>query len=281
MTEKPNDILVSVILPVYNSETTIKNAVDSILKQTFQNFELLIINDGSNDQTLEIITSINDERIRILNQEHKGLVPALNTGIHESRGKYIARMDADDLALPERFQKQVTFMEQSPSVAVLGTATLVAYADGTKRVRLRPLNTTSIRKSIVKICLVCHSSVMIRKEMLEKVGLYDVVKDGSKGFLVEDYDLWTRMLAAGYDLANLPDVLMIIYKKPTSIMGRFSLKKRIRQQIISRINIIKTLNLGYAAYFNIIPVIILSILSYYNIKIDNIFNYLSRTTQRD
>ncbi len=209
---------VSVVLPVYNGGKTIGRAVSSILSQTYTNFEFIIINDGSTDKTPSILTSFNDKRITVLHQENQGLVASLNRGIQKSIGKYIARMDADDIAFPDRLQKQIDFMEKNPSVGVVGTAVKVIYSDGTERVRRRPPDTFSIKKNIVRLCPFCHSSVMIRKDVFERVGLYDSSKDGSKQLLVEDYDLWVRVLAAGYDLANLPDVLIVYCKESSSIL---------------------------------------------------------------
>jgi len=266
---------VSVILPVYNGEKTVERAINSILHQTYSNFEFIIINDGSTDRTLDILSSLRDNRIRFLHQENRGLVVSLNRGVQEAVGKYIARMDADDVALPERFERQVDFMERNPSVGVLGTAAKVIYSDGTERIRKRPLDTSAIKKNIVKICPFCHSSVMIRKKVFGKVGLYDSSKDGSKKLLVEDYDLWVRVIAAGYDLANLPDVLMTYYREPNSILRRRSVSMRIKQQVLSRVEVIRKLNLGYAAYLNIPPVVILSILNRFGMKLDGIFNLLS------
>jgi glycosyltransferase involved in cell wall biosynthesis len=267
--------IVSVILPVYNGEKTIGRAVESILSQTYTSFEFIIINDGSTDETPEILSSFHDERMRFLHQENRGLVASLNRGITEATGKYIARMDADDCAMSERPKKQVEFMENNPTVGVLGTAATIVYSDGTQRVRHRPLDTTSIRKNIVKICPFCHSSVMIRRKVFNEVGTYDASKDGSKKLLVEDYDLWVRVLAAGYDLANLPDVLMTYYREPDSILRRRSISMRIKQQVLSRIEVIKKLNLGYSAYLNIPPVVMLSILNHFGVKLDGIFNLLS------
>jgi glycosyltransferase involved in cell wall biosynthesis len=267
--------LVSVILPVYNGVKTVRRAVESILFQTYPNFELIVINDGSKDETTSILTSFHDERIRVLHQENRGLVLSLNRGIKEANGQYIARMDADDFAMPDRLKKQVEFMENNPAVGVLGTAAKIVYSDGTQRVRHRPLDTSSIRKNIVKICPFCHSSVMIRRKVFNEVGTYDASKDGSKKLLVEDYDLWVRVLAAGYDLANLPDVLMTYYREPDSILRRRSISMRIKQQVLSRIEVIKKLNLGYSAYLNIPPVVMLSILNHFGVRLDGIFNLLS------
>jgi len=267
--------LVSVVLPVYNGAGTIRRAIDSILGQSFTDFRCIIINDGSTDNTLEILASYDDERINILNQENKGLVASLNRGILASRGKYIARMDADDIALSSRLERQVEFMERNPSVGVVGSLAKLIYSDGKERIRYRPIDSRAIRKNIIRINPFTHSSVMIRKEIFDKVNLYDTLKDGSKGILVEDYDLWIRILARGYGLANIPEVLMICYREPDSIMRKRSLKVKIKQQTLSRIYAIKELNLGFLSYFNLIPVLILSGLNHFGFKLDNFFRFLS------
>jgi glycosyltransferase involved in cell wall biosynthesis len=266
---------VSVVLPVYNGSETIHKALTSILEQTYTKFELIVINDGSTDNTQEILESFTDIRIRILNQPNRGLVSSLNRGILESKGKYIARMDADDIALPQRMEKQVDFLEKNPTVAVVGTAAWVLYSDGSRRLRRRPPDTPSIRNNIVRFCPFFHSSVMIRRDVFDKVGLYDASKDGSKQLLVEDYDLWVRMLEANYDMANLPDVLMLYYRRPCSILRSRSFRGRLKQQILSRIDVIKRLHLGFSAYLTIMPVVFLSVLNHLGLKLDRFFNVLS------
>ncbi len=164
--DRPKYPLVSVVLPVYNGARTIRRAVESILAQTYDNFELIIINDGSVDNTLDILTSFSDSRIVLLDQENKGKVHSLNRGIVTSRGEFIAMIDADDFALPERLERQVKFMIKNQSVVVVGTATRVVYQDGTERIRYRPFDNQSIRQSIVRICPFTHSSTMIRKRSI-------------------------------------------------------------------------------------------------------------------
>jgi glycosyltransferase involved in cell wall biosynthesis len=279
---KPYSPPISVILPVYNGRKTIREAVSSILGQTFRDFEFIIINDGSTDETAEILASFTDPRIRVLNQENRGFAASMNRGIMESRGRYIARMDADDVALPERFAKQLDFLEINPTVGVLGAANQVVYSDGTKAVRCWPLNTARIKKNIVRISPVPHSVAMIRREVFDRVGLYACVNDDANCLVFKDYDLWVRVLAAGYDMANLPEVLMINYREANSIMRSKSLKNLLRQRIIGRMDIIKRLNLSCAEYLNIIPVIILTLLNYYNIiKLDKLFSYLSNGKSQD
>src|SRR5688500_9607984 len=116
-----NSPIISVVLPVYNSENYIKEAIDSILNQTFKDFELIIINDGSVDRSAEVIQAIKDSRIVYVDQQNSGLAATLNRGIQMARGKYIARQDNDDISIPERLDMQVNFMENNPGVALLGT----------------------------------------------------------------------------------------------------------------------------------------------------------------
>jgi glycosyltransferase involved in cell wall biosynthesis len=267
--------LVSVVLPVYNGAGTIARAVESILSQSYRNFEFLIINDGSTDGTQRLLEAFQDPRICAYQQENRGLVASLNRGITESRGKYIARIDADDEALPERLERQVAFLERHPRVAVVGSAVMVVYEDGTRRLRRRPLDNAAIVRNIVRICPFCHSSVMMRKSSLGRVGLYDPAKDGSKQLLVEDYDLWVRMIEARYELANLPDVLTRYYRDCFSIVRKRTFRCRAKQAILSRLETIKRLRLGPTSYFNLLPVIVLSAMNYYGIKLDSVFNLLS------
>ena len=116
-----NNPLVSVVLSVYNAEKHIVEAIESILTQSYKNFEFIIIDDGSTDGSLEIIKSYDDERIILISRENKGLIASLNEGIEQAKGKYIARMDADDISLSSRFEEQVTFMEMHEEVGICGT----------------------------------------------------------------------------------------------------------------------------------------------------------------
>jgi len=113
---------VSVVMPVYNGEKYLRESIDSILNQTYTDYEFIIVNDGSNDKTEEIILSYNDNRIRyIKNEKNLQIVKSLNRGIELAKGRYIARMDADDISLPRRFEKQITFMENNLEIGVCGT----------------------------------------------------------------------------------------------------------------------------------------------------------------
>lgn len=190
---------ISVILPVYNCEQFIYEAVNSVLLQTYEDFELLIIDDCSTDNTLKIVEKFKDSRILIIQKEkNTGYTDSLNYGVTIANGEYIARMDGDDICLPERFEKQVTFLDNNSNIALCGTAIKIIGED---RIIRHPLKHEDIA---IKLCFgnsFCHPSVMGKKEVFLE-NRYD------KNFEpAEDYDLWTR-LAFKEELANLDEVLL-------------------------------------------------------------------------
>jgi glycosyltransferase involved in cell wall biosynthesis len=195
--------LVSIVLPVYNAGVYLKEAIQSILDQTYTNFELIIINDGSTDDSEKLIKSFTDDRIRYIYQQNTGLAGALNTGLKASNGKYIARQDQDDISLKERLQKQVEFLEKHPNVNLLGTRAQV-FTDDQKEMKMHDHATVP---AILHFDLLfdnpfVHSSVMFRKESIEQIGYYN---DDRSYF--EDYELWSRFVLKG-KVANLRDVLV-------------------------------------------------------------------------
>lgn len=189
-------------MAVYNSEKYLKESVESILAQTFRDFELIVIDDGSRDNTPAILQSFTDKRIRIItNPENIGLPNSLNIGIKESLGCYIARQDADDISLPERLQKQFDYLEKHTKIAVLGTAAKVIQFGG----KIKPQRKTPLVLPTFQDCLkgtpFTHGSVVIRKEFLDNACLYDDFFGG-----VEDYELWLR-IAKHFPIANLREPL--------------------------------------------------------------------------
>lgn len=203
--------LVTVLLPVHNAEAYVAEAVRSILGQTFSDFELLLINDGSTDNSLAVMQSIHDKRIRLVNNEvNIRLIATLNKGIQLAQGKYIARMDADDVSLPERLRKQVEFMEAHPQVGVCGT--WFAHLGNTSRVVRYPVHDADIRIMMLYQTPFCHPSVIIRKEVLQKHQL-QFSPDFIHG---EDYELWAR-LSALTRFANIPEVLLHYRVHPGSV----------------------------------------------------------------
>jgi glycosyltransferase involved in cell wall biosynthesis len=195
--------LVSVILPVYNAETYIAEAIESILTQSYKNLELILINDGSTDRSLDIMQSYADIRIQIISRENRGLVASLNEGIMKAKGKYIARMDADDISLPKRFEEQVAFLEMYPEVGLCGTAVII-FGDKIKgKIWRLPQSDNRIKSELLFSSALAHPTVMMRRELIEKYGLfYDPAFQHA-----EDFELWTRF-AEYTDIANLPEPLL-------------------------------------------------------------------------
>jgi glycosyltransferase involved in cell wall biosynthesis len=205
---------VSVVMSVYNEERYLHEAIDSILRQTFEDFEFVIIDDGSVDQTPALLKGYHDARLRVYRQANQGQSSALNQGIRMAVGSYIARMDGDDICLPERLERQVCFLDAHPEVALVGTwCTKIDTGTGQKRLQRLPEDDGSIRRFLAIDNPFIHSSVMIRKSVLDRVGLYD------EGLIWQDYDLWVR-IARYYGMANIHDPLVIRRKHPASLTLR-------------------------------------------------------------
>lgn len=195
---------VTVLMPVYNGEKYLREAIESILGQTFTDFEFLIINDGSSDASVDIIGSYRDQRIRLVNNDKNlGLIAALNRGLELAAGKYLARMDCDDISLPERLARQVAYMDSHQETAVCGTWFRKFGAGKDKLVRWHPTS-PGIRCGLLFDSMIAHPTVMLRQQFLKKHGLYyDPACRNA-----EDYALWIDVAEYG-DLANLDEVLLL------------------------------------------------------------------------
>jgi len=184
----PNNPLVSIIMPVYNGEKFLRGAIESILKQTYKNFEFIIINDGSKDNSLKIIEkyAYSDNRIFIISRENRGLSYSLNEGISLAKGKFIARMDADDISLPSRIERQVEIMRKYPNVDVVGCDYKIVdrYSNLIKLIKV-PKKNEDIFLSLCYGVPFAHPSVMIRKSVF--------LKFKYENSSVEDYLLWTKI----------------------------------------------------------------------------------------
>lgn len=240
---------VSVIMTVYNEEEYIRQSVTSVLSQTYEDFELVIVNDGSTDRTQEILgNEFNDKRIRVFSQENKGRIRALNQAIKLSTGEYIANLDADDYCLPQRLEKQVEFLDRNPDVAVVGTA-YHRYDEirGEKWIRKYPMTDEKIRMEMSKYIPLCNSSVMIRKACLEEVGYYSEELDALQG--IEDMELWIR-IAKKFKLANLDEPLVSRKIRKDSFFHE-SLRHSERNRALARLNLkaIRELSLPIKYYF--------------------------------
>jgi glycosyltransferase involved in cell wall biosynthesis len=194
---------VTVLMSVYNGKKYLREAIDSILGQTFTDFEFLIIDDGSTDSSADIIRSYSDPRVRFIrNEKNMGLTRSLNKGIRLATGEYIARQDADDISLPERLEKQVRFLDQNKDVGLVGTYFfMINEAGKTICVWNRLPEGIDLKKILLKGNPFGHGSVMFRAECIEKVGPY---REEFKS--VQDYDLWLR-ISEVYDVANIPEPL--------------------------------------------------------------------------
>lgn len=196
---------VSVLMPVYNGERFLAEAVESILGQTFADFEFVIVDDGSTDASPAILADYasRDPRIRVVAQANAGIVAALNRGLNECRSPLVARMDADDVSLPTRLEQQVAFLTDHPKVAAVGTAFRLISETGAAGPEVRPPAAhKAIKRGLRYGNCLGHPTVMMRREAILAVG-------GYREFLrhAEDYDLWTRV-AERYELANLPACLL-------------------------------------------------------------------------
>ncbi len=196
--------LVTVLLPVYNRPTVVKT-IDSILKQTYKNFEILIIDNASTDNTVDEIKKIEDSRIRlIVNEENKGQTYSLNKGLQLAKGTYIARIDSDDLALPTRLEKQVTFLEEHPDYGLCGC--WVRYMNDNDELTITmktPTTDKGMRLLQNVTCAMYHPAAMIRTEVIVKNNItYDAnIK------MAEDYALWGKIMQFSKAL-NLPEILL-------------------------------------------------------------------------
>ncbi|AJI75241.1 glycosyltransferase like 2 family protein [Francisella philomiragia subsp. philomiragia ATCC 25015] len=190
MGENMSKITVSVVMPVYNAEKYLSQAIESILKQSFSDFEFIIVNDGSSDSSLQIIMKYAeiDDRIIILSRENRGIIYSLNEAIYLAKGNYIARMDADDIANEMRLQTQISYLEKE-NYDVVGSNIVYIDSDGVEIAnKVFPESNKHIRKKIYYKCVISHPTVMYKKEVVLKSNCY------MGGKASEDYDLWLRLM---------------------------------------------------------------------------------------
>lgn len=219
-----NNVPITVLMPIYNAGSYIKEAINSILTQTFNHFEFLIIDDGSTDKSIETIRQYNDPRIHLLiNRSNLGLVNTLNIGLQEACGKYIARMDQDDYAEPMRLERQINFLDQHKDIGVLGTTSYIMSEEG-KIIKINPslLNDMELKLQLLYQTPFAHGSVMIRRDILSF--LHSPFYSRKTGGNAEDYDFWSR-LAPITKFANLPEPLYGWRDNPTGMSNSQSQKQ--------------------------------------------------------
>jgi glycosyltransferase involved in cell wall biosynthesis len=264
--------LVSVLMPCFNAEQFIGQAIQSIIDQTYINFELLLLDDGSTDNTKSIIEGFKDARIKVLfESENKGIVYQLNKGIEYARGEYIARMDADDIAFPERFQKQVDFLEdpQNYRIDILGTDA-VSTGSSIKPIIHQNYLPKQISFMLNFKCVILHPTVFIRRRVFDQGIRYP-----QNYTYAEDYALW-RLIDKGYNIAIIPNVLLsyrihenqtnknterfqiqneaalrVAFMRPVSFLERIFLSQKTKKKIFqnSTLNSIEKLYLRYTKWY--------------------------------
>lgn len=225
--------IVSVIMAVYNGEPWIAEAIDSILGQTLTDFELIVVDDGSTDDTVRILGQRGDRRITVLRQERGGQTAALNRGLRVARAPLLARLDADDVALPDRLERQVAFLAADPDIGLLGTGCREIAPSGLVVRTVRPpADDATLRRRLIRANPFIHSSVMFRRSVVEATGVYD------ESFAVaQDYDLWLRMSGVTR-MATVPEPLVLRRLAP----GRLSSVRdstRLRDELVARLRAVR------------------------------------------
>lgn len=205
---------VTVVIPVYNGEYLLPDALGSVLAQDFSGFEVLLLDDGSLDGSWNVIVECEDPRVRKVRHANRGLAATLNRGVELAKGRYLARQDQDDKLLPGRLAKQWAFLEAHPDVAMVGTwAQIFVGERPTDRCHRHSCSDEALRFELLFDNPFVHSSMMIRVEVLRDVGGY--CEDPSRQ-PPEDYELWSR-IGRTYRLANLPEVLTVYREVPGSM----------------------------------------------------------------
>lgn len=219
---------ISALLTTYNNEKYIQQTIDSVLNQTYKDFEFIIVNDGSTDRTKEILDNVNDKRVRIFHLEQNvGIPTALNFGIDKCQGEYVIKIDGDDLQHPERFEKQLRFMENHPEYVL--SKTLFNYFPDNDEVAATPRyqhrlkynapfkNNTKTSKEINEylhwFCCISHSTMMVKTEILKKYRYNNYP-------VFEDYDLFYRINKDGYKMGHLDECLVDIRVSEASVTAK-------------------------------------------------------------
>lgn len=232
--------LVSVVMSVFNAEKYVRKAIESILDQTLKNIEFIIINDASKDDSLKVIRYFmrKDKRIRLINNTHDlKLAPSLNIGVSIAKANLIARMDPDDISLPQRLEEQYFFMKKHPTIAVVGTDILIVNENGEKIwERKYPTDSKDIKKVMLRYAPFAHPTVMFKKNVFQEFGGYN-----QKIKLCEDVDFWFR-IGTKYKFGNIPKKLLKYTLSNTSHTQR-NLKQTELLGLKLKINAVR--NLGY------------------------------------
>ena len=205
---------VSVLMPIYNGAADLRRALDTVLAQTFGDFEIIAINDGSKDDSAALLNAVDDPRVKVIHQDNMGLAATLNRGLSMARGALIARQDQDDLSHPERLARQVAYLHANHDCILLGTAADIWVGDvPTDRAHDHPTEHTLLAFDLFFNNPFVHSSVMMRRDAVLAIGGYTTDKARQPP---EDYELWSRLARHGR-VANLPERLLVYREVPHSM----------------------------------------------------------------
>jgi cellulose synthase/poly-beta-1,6-N-acetylglucosamine synthase-like glycosyltransferase len=219
-------------MSVYNGERYLREAVESILNQTFADLEFIIIDDGSTDRSHSILKSYSDPRLIVVRREHLGRPQALNCGLALARGEYVAILDADDVSLPLRLEEQTEFLDRHPDVAIVGTYYWVL--DRSRRVRTAhrpPCDDLHIRWTLLLGSAFAHSTAMYRRSVIQNLGGYN-----ERFELALDYELWSRLVRE-FRGANIPQFLVKWMDNPTGLSSRGASTQQRNRLLVSQANI--------------------------------------------
>ncbi len=202
--------MLSIVMSVYNGEKTLGRAIESILRQTYDNFEFIIIDDCSKDKTLKILHDYQkkDSRIKVLrNKKNLGIAASLNKGIMESKGEWIIRMDDDDKSLPDRLKKQINFIQENPDIDIFGGKAIFQDINGGEIKNFSPdwspVDESKMEEQFYKISPLIHPTVCMRKQKIIDIGMYNKYFSGA-----EDYELWVRAWENGLNIKNMNEPLI-------------------------------------------------------------------------
>ena len=210
--------LVSVIMPVYNTAGYVAEAIESVLRQTYTAWELIVVDDGSTDNSADVVRSFADPRIRFeRHSPNRGVSRTLNRALELAEGKYVARHDSDDVSLPDRLAKQVVFLEQHPACGIIGTYAVTTTPEGASlgSIEHHPTGNASIQYAMLFDAAFVSSTVIFRRALLEKVGTFDEAPERP---VWDDYDMWSRLVRY-CEAANLPEHLLRYRMLPTGLTG--------------------------------------------------------------
>lgn len=225
---------ISVLIGIYNCENTLAEAIDCIIAQTYTNWELILCDDGSKDNTVVVaesyVSKYKDKIILLKNEKNMGLNYTLNKCLEKASGEYIARMDGDDVCNPTRFEKELDFLEKNPEYALVSCQMELYDKDGVFRVvehKEQPL-----LKDFIKRSQFCHAGCMMRTKVMKDLGGYTV---SDKFLRIEDYELWVRMYLAGYKGYNLQEVLYSMRDDRNAVKRRTFKNRRNESRLIRKI----------------------------------------------